>query len=43
MQITHLSLRNFRNEAEGEIDFSPNVNIICGANAANIIGTYKEN
>jgi len=34
MKIQHLSLRNFRNAEESEIDFSPGVNVICGANAA---------
>jgi DNA replication and repair protein RecF len=34
MKIEHLSLRNFRNAEESEIEFSEGVNIICGANAA---------
>ena len=34
MQIKHLSLKNFRNEIEGEIEFDSGVNVICGANAA---------
>lgn len=34
MRIEHLSLRDFRNATESEIDFSPGVNVICGANAA---------
>lgn len=34
MQITHLSLRNFRNAEESEIGFKSGVNVICGANAA---------
>lgn len=34
MRIEHLSLRDFRNAEESEIDFSSGVNVICGANAA---------
>ncbi len=34
MKIEHLSLRNFRNASESEIEFSSGVNVICGANAA---------
>jgi DNA replication and repair protein RecF len=34
MNIKHLSLRDFRNAVESEIDFSSGVNVICGANAA---------
>ncbi len=34
MNIEHLSLRNFRNATESEIEFSNGVNVICGANAA---------
>ena len=34
MQIKHLSLKNFRNEVESEIEFDSGVNVICGANAA---------
>ncbi len=34
MNIEHLSLRNFRNATESEIDFSDGVNVICGAYAA---------
>ncbi len=34
MQITHLSLRNFRNAEDSDIKFESGVNVICGANAA---------
>lgn len=34
MLIKHLSLRDFRNAPETEIDFSEGVNVICGSNAA---------
>lgn len=34
MLIEYLVLRNFRNAEESEIEFSPEVNIICGSNAA---------
>ena len=34
MQINHLSLKNFRNAPETEIDFCSGVNVICGSNAA---------
>ncbi|MBO5870551.1 MAG: DNA replication/repair protein RecF [Clostridia bacterium] len=34
MNIQKLSLRNFRNAIESDIEFSEGVNVICGANAA---------
>lgn len=34
MHIKHLSLKNFRNAPESEIEFSNGVNVICGSNAA---------
>lgn len=34
MNIEFLSLRNFRNAVESDIEFSDGVNVICGANAA---------
>lgn len=34
MQIKHLSLKNFRNEIESQIEFDQGVNVICGSNAA---------
>ena len=34
MVIQHLSLNNFRNAPESEIEFSEGVNVICGSNAA---------
>jgi DNA replication and repair protein RecF len=34
MHIEHLSLKNFRNAIDSEIEFSKGVNVICGANAA---------
>ncbi|MCQ2569315.1 MAG: DNA replication/repair protein RecF [Limosilactobacillus sp.] len=33
MQLTHLSLRNFRNYAALELDFKPGVNVLIGENA----------
>lgn len=34
MHVEHLSLKNFRNAVDSEIEFSKGVNVICGANAA---------
>lgn len=34
MHVEHLSLKNFRNATDSEIEFSKGVNVICGANAA---------
>ncbi len=34
MHVEHLSLKNFRNAIDSEIEFSKGVNVICGANAA---------
>ncbi len=34
MRVEHLTLRNFRNAEESDIEFFPGVNVICGANAA---------
>ena len=34
MHIEHLSLKNFRNAIDSEIEFSEGVNVICGVNAA---------
>ena len=34
MEIKHLSLRDFRNANETELDFKSGVNVICGSNAA---------
>ncbi len=34
MEIKHLSLRDFRNAQETELDFKSGVNVICGCNAA---------
>ena len=34
MEIKHLSLKDFRNAKETELDFKSGVNVICGSNAA---------